>query len=104
MFAAAYRGKIEDHFTNYVPGPCDLNVLTPGDRWNVTLPEGESTEFVHEDEGMAGTFHVRPGTVIRHDREVTGLVGFNMEYGTMLLLDADTMDVIARSASIIRVD
>jgi hypothetical protein len=104
LFDAAYRGKLDDHFSGHMPGPCVLNVLTPGDRWLIDLPEGETTEFAHEDEDMAGTFHVRPGTVIRHDRKHTGLVGFNMEYGTMLLLDADTQDVIARSASIIRVD
>ena len=104
IFNAAYRGKVEDHFTNYVPGPCHLNVLTPGDRWIIDLPEGESTEMEHTDEGMSGTFHVRPGTVIRHDRQITGLVGFNMEYGAMLLLDADTQALISRSASIVRVD
>lgn len=99
------RSTIDDHFSGHMAGPCKMVVETAsGSQYAIALPEGESTEVEHTDEAMSGTFHVRPGSVVRNGQQYTGLVGFNLQHGALLVLDPDTKCMLLRSSSIAKVD
>jgi hypothetical protein len=102
IVGAVNHSVLDDHFSGYMARPCRLSVRTSsGSRYTIDLPAGASSEEAHSDETTSGTYNVRPGSVTSYGQKLTGLVGFNREHGSLLVLDRNTKTLLLRTSSII---